>query len=824
VILALTGSNCLFLDVKINQLPVRLLVDTGAEKSLLDHQTARRVMVTKPEDNNFTLKSANGGVMANYGSVNANMRVGSHSYRGDFIITDLQEGISGIMGSDLMRHMNCFLGIQEQSIRIGEEVLPLQRSADMAITCARVSLSLNIEPGQAAMVPINMLKTTQKDDTLYLFEPDRRACLEKGLQAPRAIYNAGRRPSVLVVNCGDEVAVVQDTDDIGSVESIEVGSDNECTINNNEVAQKDTDANKVPEHLEHLIHSELDEDQKRQLSELICKYDDCFVGGKYGLGNTSIEEHTITTQCSKPVKTPVRLLPLSKRKVADELIKELLEKDLIEPSTSPWSSPVVIVKKKDGSHRLCIDYRALNKVCPAENFPMVRQETIRESVAGAKWFSTLDMASGYHQINVKKEDRPKTAFSTNQGHYQFKVMSFGLCNAPSTFTRIMQTLLQNLQPDQCLAYLDDIITWGSTFDEAIMRLETILSRLRAANLRLKPKKCELFKTSVNYLGYVMSRDGLKTDPDKVAAVKNWCTPHDIHSLRQFLGFMNYYRSFLANYNEVAEPLLALTRKSVRYSWTETCEEAFNKLKQLLLDAPTLAYPVPDAQFILDTDASGTQIGAVLSQVIDGEERPICYASHTLESTRRTYCTTYRELYAVIFYLRKFKHYLYGQTITVRTDHNALKWLLNFRDSEGMLGRWLTTLAEVDMEIIHRPGRLHTNADIMSRKEPCGRLDCPDCSRKTKQVSTSNHLVVCERYRDANPPEEEVDREIPEDDELIHLDVEGTEDEPQNENTNEVGARDEPPEYTLGLDGLPFLGQRTRAGRAVRPPRRLADFV
>ena len=289
----------------------------------------------------------------------------------------------------------------------------------------------------------------------------------------------------------------------------------------------------------------------------------------------------------------------------------------------------------------------------------------------------------------------------------------------------MEKVLAGLQWKTCLLYLDDIICHGSTFDQAMSRLEEVLERLRSANLKLGPNKCHLFQTSVTYLGHKVSKDGIATDPAKVEAVKDWPTPENVSDVRSWIGFTSYFRRFISGYSEIQKPLYALTEKTdTTFNWTPKCEEAFKQMKKALTEAPVLAYPSRESTFILDCDASNYGMGAVLSQEDgDGIERPVAYFSKTLKKPERRYCVTRKELLALVSAVKHFHHYLYGRKFLIRTDHGALRWLMNFKNPEGQTARWIEVLGTYDYEIRHRPGRLHQNADGLSRR-PC--VECRQC--------------------------------------------------------------------------------------------------
>lgn len=294
-------------------------------------------------------------------------------------------------------------------------------------------------------------------------------------------------------------------------------------------------------------------------------------------------------------------------------------------------------------------------------------------------------------------------------------MAFGLTNAPATFQRLMEKVLFGLTPQKCLCYLDYIIILGKTFDQALENLQLVFQRLREANLKLKPKKCFLFQPKVTYLGHVVSEDGITCDPAKVEAVKYWPTPTNKSEIRSILGLIGYYRKFIPNFSERASPLTKLTRKKAKFQWNEECDHAFQDLKACLINSPVLAFQKCSGTFVLDCDASSHALGGVLSQLQDGEEKVIAYASRTLNPAQRQYCTTKRELLAVVTFMKHFKHYLFGQKFIIRTDHAPLIWLRNFKEPEGLIARWISIIETFNYEIHFRPGRRHQNADCLSRK-------------------------------------------------------------------------------------------------------------
>ena len=493
----------------------------------------------------------------------------------------------------------------------------------------------------------------------------------------------------------------------------------------------------VPKHLADLFQRSshlLNPDERSQLARVLTDFAVVFATSSDDLGHTSLVTHQINTGSSQPIRQPTRRLPLHKRAEADTLLKDMLIKGVIEPSSSPWTSPIVLVKKKDGSTCFCVDYRKLNKVTVKDSYPLPRIDDCLDALAGCSWFSTLDLCSGYWQVAMNEEDKPKTAFSTGIGLYQFTVMSFGLCNAPATIERLMEKVLSGLPWEVCLLYLDDIIVHGREFTEAIERLRTVLQRLRDAGLKLSPKKCILLQKSVPFLGHVVSNHGVSTDPKKIEAVRTWPSPQTAKDVKSFLGLCSYYRRFVRDFSDIARPLYKLTEGQGEFRWTSECEDAFRRLKALLTTAPILAFPTTDGLFILDTDASNIGLGVVLSQVQGGDEKVLAFHSRSLSKSERNYCVTRKELLAVVVAVKTYHHYLCGRKFLVRTDHGALKWLLKLRNPEGQLARWLQLLGTYDFDIQHRSGICHGNADALSRR-PC--VDCRYCDRAEQKAESSS---------------------------------------------------------------------------------------
>ena len=418
----------------------------------------------------------------------------------------------------------------------------------------------------------------------------------------------------------------------------------------------------LPPHLITVLDaaSELTRDQRAHAAALMTKHVNTFPApGSPITGRTDAVVLEIDTGSTRPIRCNPRKLSPKKIKIQQELVDKMLEDGQIEPSVSAWSAPTVLVTKKDGSTRFCVDYRHLNSRTKKDTFPLPRIDDSLNSLSGQAWFSTLDLASGYWQVRLSENAKPKTAFATHSGLFQFAVMPFGLCNAPATFVRLMSQVMRGLHWKRCLVYIDDILVFGNDFESALHNLELVLDRVAEYGLQLKSTKCNLFRTSVAFLGHIVRRAGLECDLNKLSAVANWIPPTTTKGVREILGFTGYYRRFVPDYSTVAQPLVHLLGKDCKFEWTTPCQDAFKAFRALLITAPVLAFPKEDLPYIIDTDASDYGIGGVLSQDVDRTEYVIAYYSKSLKPAQQKYCTTKRELLAVVSTLDHFKGYVWG---------------------------------------------------------------------------------------------------------------------------------------------------------------------
>ncbi|HIC32789.1 MAG TPA: hypothetical protein EYO76_12820, partial [Flavobacteriaceae bacterium] len=402
-----------------------------------------------------------------------------------------------------------------------------------------------------------------------------------------------------------------------------------------------------------------------------------------------------------------------------------LKQDVIESSNSPWNFALVAVPKKNGKTRWCVDYRRLNDITKKDAFPLPNIEDNLARLAHSKIFSGLDGCGAYHVVSVAKKDRPKTAFSTPWGSYNFKRMPFGLCNSPSTYSRLVQRTLEGIPYDMALPYLDDTCVHSRDVAGHLRALQRVLAAHHKAGLKLQPSKCQLFRDEIEYLGHRITANGVGPMPQYLKVVQGWPMPVYRTDVRTFLGKVGYYRRFIKGYSGIAASWMDVSGKVDKeeerkpLTITAAMRTSFVELKKKLLTAPILGYPRFDTHeqpFILDTDWShdANCIGAVLSQMQDGMERVLCYGSKKLSSSEANYPPNKGELLAVIYFMRHWKYYLQYRPFKLRTDHQSLKWIRTMEAPQGMIARWLETLANYNFEVEHRKGLRHGNADAMSR--------------------------------------------------------------------------------------------------------------
>ncbi|KAK8625988.1 hypothetical protein V6N13_133643 [Hibiscus sabdariffa] len=464
-------------------------------------------------------------------------------------------------------------------------------------------------------------------------------------------------------------------------------------------------------YLSYVMNSNMGEARPRDI-RTVCDFPGVFPEELPGLPPDREVEFVIETHAdSAPVSiSPYRMAPKELKELKTQL-QELLDRGFIRPSTSPWGAPVLFVKKKDESLRMCIDYRQLNKMTVKNKYPLPRIDDLFDQLEGATVFSKIDLRSGYYQLKVKEQDVLKTAFRTRYGHYEFLVMPFGLTNAPAAFMDLMNRVFHEYLDQFVVVFIDDILVYSRTEEDHDRHLRLVLQTLLENQLYAKLSKCEFWIREVVFLGHVVSSEGIRVDPKKVEAIVNWKQPTSVTEIRSFLGLAGYYRRFVSGFSKVAAPLTKLLQKGVKYEWSDARQQAFEKLKEALINAPVLTQPVSGKEFVVYSDASYVGLGCVLMQ----EGRVVAYASRQLKVHEKNYPTHDLELAAVVFALKIWRHYLYGEKCIVYTDHKSLKYLMTQKELNLRQRRWLELLKDYDLSIEYHPGKANVVADALSRK-------------------------------------------------------------------------------------------------------------
>ena len=420
---------------------------------------------------------------------------------------------------------------------------------------------------------------------------------------------------------------------------------------------------------------------------------------------------------TRPVHQSLRRYSEREMDELNKQLKEYLDKGMIKPSKSPWGTNVILVKKKDGSMRFCVDYRALNNVTVKDKYPLPHTEELFDRLHGAKFFSKIDLRTGFYQIPMAEADAHKTAFVTRYGLYEWVVLPMGLTNAPATFMHLMNGTFREYLDKFVLAFLDDILVYSKTIEEHEAHVKQVLERLREVRLYAKLSKCEFFQTEVEFLGHRVGRDGLKVMPSKVQAVVEWPELKNISDVRSFLGLAGYYRRFIRNFSSLASPLSDLTKNEVKFEWGKVQQTAFQAIKQSLQSAPVLLLPNSKFPFILHTDASDFATGAVLQQDQGQGLQPIAFMSHKMLPAETRYATHEKELLAIVHACRDWRHYLHGNPFTIRiyTDHNSLQYIKTQPSVTARQARWQEKLSEFDFTIEYMTGKTNVAADALSRR-------------------------------------------------------------------------------------------------------------
>jgi hypothetical protein len=454
-----------------------------------------------------------------------------------------------------------------------------------------------------------------------------------------------------------------------------------------------------------------DPSHKDEMIDVISNYDEVFQEPK-GLPPKREIQHEI--QLHQDVSLPnigMYMMFVLENEEIKKQVQDLLERGVIRPSSSPCGSPIVLVPKKDGTWRMCMDFRALNKIMVKNRYPLPHIDDLLDQLKNAVYFTKLDLRSGYHQVRIAEGDVWKTSFKTKQGLFEWMVMPFGICNAPTTFMHVMNDVFRPFIDDFVIVYLDDILVFSRTWDEHVMHVKQVLDVLKREKLYVKLSKCEFGKTSLVYLGHIVGGGQLKIDPSKVEVIVNWPKPTSATEVRSFLGAVQYWRKFISNFSYIASPLHALTSVKQVFQWGGRHQKSFDTLKEKISTAPVLALPDLQQPFEIETDASAYAMGAVLMQ----QRKPIFFHSETFSKVVCNYPTYDKELYALVQSVKKWKHYLMGKETIIHTDHQPLQYLQSqTKLQQSRHYRWMGFLQQFHLVIRYKKGINNKVVDMLSR--------------------------------------------------------------------------------------------------------------
>lgn len=673
------------------------LVDTGAEISLL--KVAKLIGSTPMDDKNIcTLTGISDTGINTLGSVNANIQINDSQLIHEFqlITDDIAIPTDGILGRDFLTKYHCNIDYDTWLLSgtVGSEKFEFE-------IIDNLEGNIYVPPRCEAFRKINLPDVK----SVYLIKSHQ---TERGVFVANSIVDKNF-PYVKILNTTNKTVKVDKnlTETITNIDNYEVYNFyQEIKNKRNKKLLKSLKLDRVPTKA------------KNKLIELCQKYNDIFSLENDHLTTNNFYKQTINLEDPRPVYIKNYRTPESQLQETNKQVRKMLDDGIVRHSTSHYNSPIMLVPKKSNQDekkwRLVVDFRQLNKKILGDKFPLPRIDEILDHLGRAKYFTTLDLMSGFHQIELEEDSKKFTAFSSSNGHYEFNRLPFGLNISPNSFQRMMTIALSGLPPECAFLYIDDIIVVGCSINHHISNLENVFSKLRHFNLKLNPAKCNFFGTDVTYLGHHVSEQGIQPDKTKFEAIEKYPRPENADDVRRFVAFANYYRRFLPQFAKIANPLNRLLRKNQPFIWSDICENAFQEIKTKLLSPEILQFPDFEKTFILTTDASKVACGAILSQGHGDIDLPVCYASRTFTKGESNKSTIEQELVAIHWAINHFRPYLYGRKFIVRTDHRPLVYLFSMKEPSSKLTRMRLDLEEFDFSVHYVPGKSNVGADALSR--------------------------------------------------------------------------------------------------------------
>ncbi|GFT85674.1 retrovirus-related Pol polyprotein from transposon 297 [Trichonephila clavipes] len=661
----MTGNQ---LDVIIDKKPIRALVDSGASFSVISDKYRRFLKkVLFADAKSVMLKVADGNFVRPIGKCVLRVRINNRELPFEFIVLS-HCSHDVILGWDFLEASQAVIDCGQNELVL-EDICRDSTAPDAWNLYATRDYTL--KPHSLTRITVSGYQT--RGDINVVLDGSKHLLFEKNIATPSMVSTyCNGKSDVWVTNLQFRNQIIPRGMCIGQAEPLNEG--HLCVISETSGClddQQETLESQMNCSL--MMSPELSDEHRNKLSELLRKFSGLFTKtDKSTAANTNVK-HRIFTGDHAPINQRAYRVSPTERRIIHEEVQKMLVEGIVQPSESPWSSPIVLVR------RFCVDYRKLNSVTKKDVYPLPRIDDTLDCLKGAIFFSSMDLRSGYWQIEIDEADREKTAFITPEGLYEFKVMPFGLCNAPATFERMMDNLLRHFKWTMCLCYLDDIIVFSETFEDHLIRLRLVLKCLQEAGLKLNSKKCLFAAQEVKILGHLVSSNGVRPDPDKIKAVRNFPTPKNIHDIRSFLGLCSYFRRFIKGFCYLAEPLQSLLKSGVEFHWGPEEVEAFNSLKKALTSDPVLGMYDERAFTEIHTDASGYGIGAVLVQIQNNVEKVIAYASRTLTKAEKNYSTTERECLAIVWATNKFRLTYSGNTLLFGRGNGNTRQIFSSHD-------------------------------------------------------------------------------------------------------------------------------------------------
>lgn len=675
------------------------LIDTGADVSLCKENTVRNY--EEDPDDYCLLTGISKDRIKSLGSTIVKIPIGEAivNHKIQLVAYDFPIATDGILGRDFLCKYNCNIDYEKY-------ILTVNAGSESVIF-----------PIHDRTYGISWVKIPPRSEVILPFKLDLE---EDGVVCSREIAHGIFLANSIVPKTGNQhIRLLNVLDKTTVVRNLKVDT---IPLRNYDIYRTGTRKGVHSEQRFQKLMSELnidsdDENAKRELIDILKEYQSIFHLDGEHLTTNNFYSQTIQLNDNSPVYIKNYRLPQAQTEEIHNQVKGLLREGIIEPSVSPYNAPLLLVPKKGQTDlkkwRLVVDFRKLNDKIVNDKFPLTRLDDILDKLGRAKYFSTLDMTSSFHQIELEPDSRPFTAFSTLDGHYQYTRLPFGLKISSNSFQRMLTIALSGLESEAFL-YVDDIIVFGCSLKHHNRNLVNVFDRLARYNLKLNAGKCCFLKPEVVYLGHLITSNGIKPDPGKFEAITKYPIPKNADDVRRFVAFCNYYRRFIKNFADIASCLNNLLKKNVKFEWTEECQVAFEKLKANLISPPILQYPDFEKPFVLTTDASDFALGAVLSQGTIGEDLPISYASKSLNRYEKNKPVIEKELLAIHWGIQFFRPYLYGRKFTVVTDHRPLISLFSHKNPSSKLTRIRLELSDYDFNIVYKKGANNTNADALSR--------------------------------------------------------------------------------------------------------------